>query len=92
MWTKKSNFLVCHLRVKGFCLPLAVLPFRCLDESIEGIMDILSLFRPFSKKALSAVTMLQVFFDELRAYGRLDMINVKAHSDNHPVHVSLLLR
>ncbi len=78
--------------MKGFCIPLAVLPLRCLDEVVEGAMDFLCLFRPLPKKVLSGVTMLQVFFDELRAYGRLDMVNIKASSDQHPVRISVLMR
>ncbi len=92
MWTRRSQLLIFHLRIKAFCLPLAVLPLRCTEEVIEGITDFFCLFRPFPKKVLSVVTMLQVFFEELRAYGSLDLVKVKVKNDDGPVKVSILLR
>lgn len=92
MWTKKSHWLIFHIRIGAFAIPLAILPFRCLDEVIEGLMDIVSLFRPFPKKVLSAVTMLQVFFAELRSYGHLDLVKVKAYDEKGPVRISIVLR
>lgn len=92
MWTRKSHFLIFRLRVKGFCIPLAILPFRSLEEIVEGLTDIVSLFRPFPKKVLSAVTMLQVFFEALRAYGHLDLVRVSVRSEDGPVRVNILLR
>lgn len=92
MWTKNSHWLIFHLRIGAFGVPLAILPFRCLDEVIEGVMDIVSLFRPFPKKVLSVVTMLQVFFAELRAYGKLDLVKVKAYDEKGPVRISIMLR
>ena len=55
-------------------------------------MDFFSLFRPIPKKVLAVITMLQVFFDELRAYGSLDLVNIEAFDEKGPVRINILLR
>ena len=92
MLTKKSHWLIFRLRAGSFSLPLAILPFRCLDEVIEGVIDFFSLFRPIPKSVLSIITMLQVFFEELRAYGSFDLVKIEAYDDKGPVRISILLR
>ena len=76
----------------GFFPIKIVFPLRCLDEVVEGVCDILSLFRWVSRKALAAVAVIEAAFTALRAQGPFDLVDVDVKSPDARVKIKILLR
>lgn len=79
-------------RINKFRIPFLVLPIRCFHEVVEGFLDIMSLFRLFSKKPYSIALMVQLFIAELQDYGSLDLIDIDVLNKNERVKIKFLMR
>jgi len=73
-------------------MPIAILPFRSFLEILEGFHDFLSLFIYKGKAPRTWLTMVQLFIEELQAYGRLDFIDVNVKDKKDRVKIKMLLR
>lgn len=91
MSTRKSQFVLVSVRIGWFPI-FILLPFRCLNEVLEGFMDILWLFRRVSKKAFGALYTVENTIMMVQDYGPLDVVDVDVKSKDARVKVKVLLR
>lgn len=91
MSIRKNSLIIATVRI-GFFPIIVVFPYRCLAEVIEGIADLLSLFRFTSVKVQAAMTSLEQLIEQIRAYGPLDLADVDVRSKDANVRIRLLLR
>ena len=77
------------MRIGWVRIPI-LLPLRCLEEVVEGICDILSLFH--IKKAIAAVSVVDTALMLLRTHGPLDLVDVDVKSPESRVKIRILLR
>ena len=91
MWTK-NNWVVLTFRINLIIIPFLILPLRAVGEVIEGVHDIVSLFRPLTKLALPFIDIADGVLDEFRRYGVLDLVDVDVKTKQHRVSVKILLR
>jgi hypothetical protein len=81
------------MSVRIWWFPIFILmPFRCVNEVLEGFMDILWLFRRVSKKAFSALYTVENAIMLVQDYGPLDIVDVNVRSKDARVKVKVLLR
>ena len=66
------------------------MPFRCLNEVIEGFDDMMALFVSAGRKPRVWLTVAQLFIEELRSYGRLDLVDVNVKKPGERVKVKLI--
>ena len=92
MWIKKAWLFILRFKVGRFGIPLAVLPIRCFNEIFEGFGDILALFKPLTGKLLFGMDTVQLAFEEMQAYGKLDIVDIAVNGDGGPVNIRLLMR
>ncbi len=91
MSIRKNSLIIATVRI-GFFPIIVIFPYRCLAEVIEGISDLLSLFRFTSTKVQAVMTSLEQLIAQIKAYGPLDLADVKVRSKDANVRVRLLLR
>ncbi len=91
MSIRKNSLVIATVRI-GFFPIIVLFPFRCLAEVIEGIADLLSLFRFTSAKVQAVMTSLEQLIAQIKAYGPLDLADVNVRSKDTSVRVRLLLR
>lgn len=91
MWTRKAAFVLISVRIKWFPIFLIV-PFRCVNEVLEGFMDIMSLFRHISGKVFAALYAAENMMMLVQSYGSLDLVDVDVKSPVARVKVKVLLR
>ncbi len=91
MSTRKSRFVLISVRIGWF--PIFILmPFRCVNEVLEGFMDILWLFRRVSKRAFGVLYNVENALMMVQDYGSLDVVDVDIKSKDARVKVKVLLR
>lgn len=91
MSTRKSQFVLVSVRIWWF--PIFILmPFRCINEVLEGFMDILWLFRRVSKRAFDALYTVENAIMMVQDYGSLDVVDVDVKTKDARVKVKVLLR
>jgi len=85
----RSHFVLVCGRI-GFFPIIVLLPFRCFAELIEGISDLLCLFK--RTKAGQLMAMLGSIHEQVRAFGPLDLADVNVCSRGKRVRIRLLVR
>lgn len=91
MWTRKNRFVFITVRI--WWVPIFMLvPFRCIDEVLDGFMDILWLFRRVSKRAFDALYAVENVVMTVQSCGALDIVDVDVKSKEARVKVKVLLR
>jgi hypothetical protein len=84
-----NYFVLVYVRVWTF--PLVIfLPLRCFAEIIEGLSDILCLFKRM--KAGQFVAMIEDIQAQIRTFGPLDLADIDVSSRESHVRVRLLMR
>ena len=68
------------------------LPLRCVEEIAEGFCDIASLFRRFSKKINTGVSVFDNLLRLIREQGPLDLVDVDVTNPDSRVKIKILLR
>jgi hypothetical protein len=91
MLTRKASLVLISVRIKWFPIFLIV-PFRCVNEVLEGIMDIMSLFRRISGKIFAGLYAAENMIMLVQSYGSLDFVDVDVKSPEARVKVKVLLR
>jgi len=91
MSTRKNSLVLATVRI-GFFPIVVIFPFRCLAEVIEGLADLLSLFRFTSHKVQSTMSFLEQLIAQIKDYGPLDLVDVDVRSPEANVRIKLLLR
>ncbi len=89
--TRKASLVLISVRIKWFPIFLIV-PFRCVNEVLEGIMDIMSLFRRISGKIFAGLYAAENMIMLVQSYGSLDFVDVDVKSPEARVKVKVLLR
>lgn len=85
----KSHFALITVRI-GFFPFVVFFPLRCLAEVIEGLSDILCLFKHARVQWL--IALLENVFAQVRDYGPLDLADVDVKSPDASVRVRVLVR
>lgn len=96
MWTRKTRFVLVSIRIGLFRMPI-ILPMRCLNEIIEGFLDILTPFRRFSKKAYGYLKMAEGAMKIFKDYEPLDLVDIdvtdsSVHDKPQRVKIKILTR
>lgn len=91
MLTRKASLVLISVRIKWFPIFLIV-PFRCVNEVLEGIMDIMSLFRRISGKIFAGLYAAENMIMLVQSYGSLDFVDVDVKSPEARFKVKVLLR
>jgi len=91
MSIKRAHWIILQLRINSFAIPI-LLPFRCLNEVLEGFTDLLTLFRFANRKVWLCFHCAESFVSELQNYGNLDLIDITAGHGKDSVKVKFLLR
>lgn len=91
MWTRKNSLVIATVRIGWFPF-FVIFPFRCLGEVVEGLSDLLSLFRFTNLHVQEVMTELEQMVDNVRRSGPLDIADIKIRSHEGNVRVRLLLR
>lgn len=91
MSIRKNSLIIATVRI-GFFPIIVIFPYRCLAEVIEGIADLLSLFRFTSSKVQAVMTSIEQLIAQVRAYGPLDLADVDVRSKEASVRIRVLLR
>ncbi len=89
--TRKASFVLISVRIKWFPIFLIV-PFRCVNEVLEGIIDIMSLFRRISGKIFAGLYAAENMMMLVQSYGALDLVDADIKSPDARVKVRVLLR
>lgn len=87
--TKKSHFALITVRI-GFFPFVVFFPLRCLAEVVEGLSDILCLFKGARVQWL--IALLENVFAQIRDFGAFDLADVKVKSPGTSVRVRVLVR
>ncbi len=85
----KSHFALITVRI-GFFPFVVFFPLRCLAEVIEGLSDILCLFKGARVQWLLAL--LENIFAQVREFGPLDLADIDIKSPDASVRVRVLVR
>jgi len=85
----RNYFILVYGRV-GFVPIVIFLPLRCFAEIIEGLSDLLCLFK--RTKAGRSMATLESIQAQIRAFGPLDLADVNVSSHGKRVHIRLLVR
>lgn len=91
MSTKKAKFVLISVRIGWFPFFLLV-PFRCVNEVLEGFMDIMSLFRRIGGKVFAGMYAAENMLMLVQNYGDLDIVDVDVKSPEARVKVKVLMR
>lgn len=83
--------MLISVRIKWFPIFLIV-PFRCVNEVLEGIIDIMSLFRRISGKIFAGLYAAENMMMLVQSYGSLDLVDADIKSPDARVKVRVLLR
>lgn len=83
--------MLISVRIKWFPIFLIV-PFRCVNEVLEGIIDIMSLFRRISGKIFAGLYAAENMMMLVQSYGALDLVDADIKSPDARVKVRVLLR
>jgi hypothetical protein len=92
MWTKKNNFFVMSIIVNKVKIPIALFPIRCASEVVEGVLDILYVFRFISQSEIICGELIQNFLMEIKNYGKFDLVDIDVVNKSDKVKIKLLLR
>jgi hypothetical protein len=84
-------FVLLSVRIHWFPIYLIV-PFRCVNEVLEGFTDIMSLFRRVSGKVFAGLYAAENLLMLVQSYGSLDLVDVDVKSPEARVKVKVLLR
>ena len=85
----RSHFALVCGRI-GFVPFIVFLPFRCFAEIIEGLSDLLCLFK--RTKAGQFLAMLENIQEQVRDFGSVDLADVHVSSRGMRVRIRLLVR
>ena len=88
----KTRWVIISIRINWIFIPFIVFPFRAFAEVIEGVYDIVSIFRPFTKLVLPFIDIADGILNEFESYGNLDLVDVMAKAEKHNISVKILLR
>jgi len=85
----RNYFILVYGRVRF--VPIVIfLPLRCFAEIIEGLSDLLCLFK--RTKAGRSMATLESIQAQIRAFGPLDLADVNVSSHGKRVHIRMLVR
>jgi len=85
----RSHFALVCGRI-GFVPFIVFLPFRCFAEIIEGLSDLLCLFK--RTKAGQFMATLENIHEQIRSFGPLDLADVNVSSHGKRFRIRLLVR
>ncbi len=83
--------MLISVRIKWLPLFLIV-PFRCVNEVLEGFTDIMSPFRRICRKVFAGLYAAENMMMLVQSYGSLDLVDVDVKSPEARVKVKVLLR
>jgi hypothetical protein len=85
----KSRFALITVRI-GFFPFVVFFPLRCLAEVVEGLSDILCLFK--GKRVQWLIALLENVLAQTRDFGPLDLADVDVKTPDASVRVRVLMR
>lgn len=91
MSTRKNSLVLLSVRI-GFFPIFLIVPFRCITEVLEGITDIMCLFRGASQKVFAGLDAAENALMLVQSCGPLDVVDVDVKSPEARVKVKVLLR
>ncbi len=96
MWTRKSQFVIVHIRVKRVHIPL-VFPLSIFWELMDAVDDLALLFGGLARRHVNVRGIVDTVSDiawSMSAYGRLDIVDVDAvdKKDGGRVRIKIGLR
>lgn len=89
--TRKAKLVLLTIRIGWFPI-FMIVPFRCVNEVLEGFSDILSLLRRVGGRVFAGLYAAENMLMLIQSYGSLDLVDVDVKSPAARITVKILLR